>query len=390
MNVPGPRVLFPLALSAFTGLVIALSNHPTQVHAATSPAPLVGFHCANSYGCLSATNTGSGVGINSTSANNSGVAGATSALNAPYATVNLESIPLTAGVIGNDVSGLPSSGGGNTGVIGTSKYYLGMFGVTYNPINNGYGTDVTTFGAIPAVYGVDAGPNTGIDGSGNVGIAGRSLTRVGGLFLSRSGYGAVGRSFTGTGVLGVGRAAGAIALAATSLAGGPVFVGNNATSQVASIDSSGNLLLAGSVTTNDAAAFATKSSAGGRVVTYGARQSMATVEDFGQAQLRNGSASVQLDRAFAQLLDPRRPYLVFITAEGDNHGLYVVKKTTTGFVVRESSGGQSTLTLSYRVVGHAYGANEQRFAPAPALVARSTAAGTAPVATSLRDRSVHE
>jgi hypothetical protein len=93
MNVPGPRVLFPLALSAFTGLVIALSNHPTQVHAATSPAPLVGFHCANSYGCLSATNTGSGVGINSTSANNSGVAGATSALNAPYATVNLESIP---------------------------------------------------------------------------------------------------------------------------------------------------------------------------------------------------------------------------------------------------------------------------------------------------------
>jgi hypothetical protein len=389
MKVLGPRVVLPLALSVFTGLGVALSNRPASVHAAT-PSPQLGYHCANSYGCLSATNTGSGVGINGRSTNNSGVAGATSALNAPYGTANLESIPLTAGVIGNDVSGAPSLGGGNTGVIGTSKYYLGVFGVTYNPVNNGFGTDVDTFGAIPAVYGVDAGPNTGIDGSGNVGIAGRSLTRVGGLFLSRSGYGAVGRSFTGTGVLGVGRAAGAIALAATSLGGGPVFVGNNATSQVASIDSSGNLVLAGSVTTSDATSFATKASSGNRVLTYGARQSMATVEDFGQAQLRGGSTSVKLDPAFAQLLDARRPYLVFITAEGDNHGLYVVNKTPSGFVVRESSGGRSSLTLSYRIVGHAYGANEQRLAPAPALAARSTAKGTEPLATSRLERSVHE
>jgi hypothetical protein len=355
----------------------AVAHGPAAVHAATtSSTPKLTLDtrsCKSVKACVNVTNIGSGPAAVVTAPNASGGLGNTAELNAPIVTVNTLGLDLTGGLVGNDVSKSPALGGGNSGVVGTSTYAYGMFGVTYNAYNYNAGTDVTTFGAVPAIFGLDVGPNTGIDGSGNVGIAGRSLTRVGGLFLSRSGYGAVGRSFTGTGVLGVGRAAGAIALAATSLAGGPVFVGNNATSQVAALDSNGNLLLAGNIQTGDTAQFATASTTGARVVTYGARTSVATIEDFGEAQMRGGVADVTLDPAFARVIDPQRPYLVFITPEGDNRGVYVTGKTASAFTVRESAGARDSLAFSYRIVAHAFGAHDTRF-PTAASLPRSTTA----------------
>jgi hypothetical protein len=41
-------------------------------------------------------------------------------------------------------------------------------------------------------------------------------------------------------------------------------------------------------------------------------------------------------------------YMVFITPEGDNRGLYVTQKSGSGFEVRESQGGHSTLPFNYR------------------------------------------
>jgi hypothetical protein len=103
-------------------------------------------------------------------------------------------------------------------------------------------------------------------------------------------------------------------------------------------------------------------STGATVTTYPATQSIPTMEDLGEGQLVNGQASIALERTFAQTIDLSRPYLVFITPEGDSNGLYVTAKTASGFVVRESKGGHSTLAFQYRIVAHPYGNTDARLA----------------------------
>jgi len=106
----------------------------------------------------------------------------------------------------------------------------------------------------------------------------------------------------------------------------------------------------------------TRASGGQDLQMYGARQSAPTVEDFGEAQLVNGQAYVALDRTFASSIARDRSYLVFITPEGDSHGLYVAAKSLTGFAVRESTSGRSSVPFQYRIVAHPFGDTGVRMA----------------------------
>jgi hypothetical protein len=294
--------------------------------------------------------------------------------------VNGHTIFVNGGTVGDDLS-TDVSTDANSGVVGYSTISSGVAGYTANSIACPVcGTDVFSAAVLPAVFGFDAGPNNGFGtGVTNVAVVGQSLTRAGIMGLSRSGYGTVGRAFTGTGVLGVSRAAGGIALAARSLQGGPVFIGSNANRDVASLDSNGNLTIAGSLHTHGTPLLATRAPTGALIATYGARSSAPTIEDFGQAQMRYGFAQVRIDPGFAQIVDRAASYMVFVTPEGDNRGLYITNKTYSGFAVRESQGGRSTLTFSYRIVARAYGEPAQRFAVEPQLPARAqvTAHGAA-------------
>jgi len=73
-------------------------------------------------------------------------------------------------------------------------------------------------------------------------------------------------------------------------------------------------------------------------------------EDFGSEQLSNGSAVVQLEAQFAQTVNARVEYHVFLTPNGDCKGLYVTNKTATSFEVRELGGGSSSVSFDYRIV----------------------------------------
>jgi hypothetical protein len=85
-------------------------------------------------------------------------------------------------------------------------------------------------------------------------------------------------------------------------------------------------------------------------------------EDFGPARLRSGRAVVKLDPDFAKVIK-RGDYKVFLTPEGDCHGLYVRRKAAAGFEVRELMGGKSSIAFSYRIVGRRKDIKEQaRFA----------------------------
>jgi hypothetical protein len=73
-------------------------------------------------------------------------------------------------------------------------------------------------------------------------------------------------------------------------------------------------------------------------------------EDFGSAKLARGRAVVKLDANFSKVIK-RGDYRVFLTPEGDCQGLYVRSKKADSFVVRELTGGKSSVAFSYRIVG---------------------------------------
>lgn len=72
-------------------------------------------------------------------------------------------------------------------------------------------------------------------------------------------------------------------------------------------------------------------------------------EDFGRARIVRGRASVKLDRTFAAVVRTG-DYHVFLSPEGESKGLYVSRRTRSGFEVREHQRGASTLRFSYRIV----------------------------------------
>jgi hypothetical protein len=100
--------------------------------------------------------------------------------------------------------------------------------------------------------------------------------------------------------------------------------------------------------------------AGAKLAAYAPVDALPTVEDFGRAQVVGGVAMVRFDSAFASTIDGSKDYHVFLTAEGDNRGLYVSRRTPLGFSVAESMNGHSTLPFSYRIVAHPYGSTAAR------------------------------
>jgi hypothetical protein len=121
-----------------------------------------------------------------------------------------------------------------------------------------------------------------------------------------------------------------------------------------SLDSDGNLHLSGEVYTNGSCSHGcarVKLKTGKELVAYHPREAAPTIEDFGTGQLVAGRATIALDPSFAATLDLRRPYLIFVTPHGDNHGLYIARETASGFDVRESQGGRATIGFDYRIVG---------------------------------------
>ncbi|HXW75843.1 MAG TPA: hypothetical protein VEJ20_00370, partial [Candidatus Eremiobacteraceae bacterium] len=145
--------------------------------------------------------------------------------------------------------------------------------------------------------------------------------------------------------------------------GGDLFVGNNSSNtNVFTVDNSGNTTIAGLLYTSGSchSGCVQSDKPGAHVLRYTPAETEPTMEDFGEGQLVNGSGYVRLDPAFANTIDQTTDYIVFITPEGDSHGLYVSGKSQTGFSVRENEGGRATLQFGWRVVAKPYGVNVAR------------------------------
>jgi len=310
--------------------------------------------CTTIAACLMGINTSAGYAVEGVSKANDAVVGLTT-LNSTSASTG------KAGVAGYDGSTNKTSY--NSGVYGTSAYGYGVQGKS----TSGLGVQgFSTSGA--GVSGTSSSAS---------GVSAYSFTGAGLFAVSPFGNGVIGNVDDGYGVYGesaYGAAVGAlsyhpegVAIQATSIYG-DVFDGQNGSAKVAVIDNSGDLTLAGTLMANSTPNFRTTDSTGAHVVTYGDRSTSATLNDVGEASLTNGSAYVRLDPEFARTISQRSKYLVFITPEGDSHGLYTSTMTSQGFAVHENGGGRSALAFAYRIVARPLDDEKQLRLPSANIV----------------------
>jgi hypothetical protein len=332
--------------------------------------------------------SGSGIGIQGSSSGGNGVVGLGAQNGLQGSTSNTTATPY-AGVYGADTS--TSTSFVNYGVYGSTVNNFGVFGDASGTngtglVGEGDGEDSL------GVFGVGTGQFAdGVGGFGYIGVYGSGL--IGGQFGGN--YGAPGipalqvydnAAGGGTDLFATYTNVGANSPNPLSFLVQGTSANTNNPAGSSDVQVSGDIYIGGQIyfdCVNGDAFPATPSgcydltgsdaqptSAGVKVQTYAAEQSMKSVEDFGEAQLVNGQGYVPLDRTYASSIAHDRSYLVFVTPEGDSHGLYVTEKTLSGFTVRESQSGRSTLAFQYRIVAHPYGSAAVRMA---AIAPRSRA-----------------
>jgi hypothetical protein len=232
---------------------------------------------------------------------------------------------------------------------------LGVFGV--GPNDGVYGATTATNNK-SGVYG----SSQATTGHGN-GVVGVSSNGNGVIGSARGSYGVGvwGLSRNGDGVLAESGAAGEVALRAhADNSRTAIFAGQNpANFAHCVIDPSANLSCTGNIRSDSAIQSTHRNGLGQRVVAYTAESAAATIEDVGTARMVDGVANVRIDPAFAAMMDGRW-YYVFLTPLGDTRGLYVSRKATSGFQVRETEHGRTKLEFDYRIVAHPVDASNER------------------------------
>ena len=121
-----------------------------------------------------------------------------------------------------------------------------------------------------------------------------------------------------------------------------------------------------------------KNTAGDRVNLYCPEAPEVLFQDYGEGQLINGKAHIELDPDFAKnvTINEKHPLRVFIQLEDDCQGVYVTNKTKTGFDVIELNGGSSNAKFMWTVTANRADDIDEngniiskyadvRFAPAP-------------------------
>jgi hypothetical protein len=381
------------AFLAAAGVLIAASLLAAERSTAARSGP--DTSCGGPAPCLEWDNTGGGSGVKGSSAHGNGLLGVTTA----NATVFGHT-----GVLGTDAS---TTSFKDSGVIGTSMRGNGVSGISGTSISSITGSGDGVYGNSAGNYGVHGQIES--NGTGFIaGVFGEDLTASsiasGVRGTSTFGWGVSGESTNGNGLQGVTESTGAsgvygeadyfkgggfgvagrgtvdaVGVFADNVGGtrpalyihqgtnncssacNPEIIANNGVADIMSLDTGGNMILRGTLTQNGTPLAQTQTSDGRNVIAYGSRTTEPAMEDFGEAQLVAGQATVSFDRTFASTIDQRTPYLVFLTADGATSGsLYVASKTATGFVVRENGGGRSSIVFDYRIVARPFGSTASR------------------------------
>ncbi len=323
--------------------------------------------CSEVAACAFFINGSSGPGLVGKSAHGAGVLGISSdasgsefrgavtgialGLNVSATGVYGQGIGVGPGVLGKGYVGLVGVGQ-DAGVYGDSRIPATAqpFNIGYGVVGNGRGGVEGVGAALPGVVGLNF-----LGGTPNA----YGMLAFGPASAGTLSEGAIGLIATSTGA-----ASGVVPSALqlevstgiTTLMRGIDASGHS----VVSLDASGNLILAGTLTQSGSPNLATRGTDGSTTVAFGMRTTQPSIEDTGEAQLENGTAYVALERAFAATIDRNHPYLAFVVPEGDTRGLYVAARTQAGFTIRENDGGHSNVAFAYRIVAKPYDSAAER------------------------------
>jgi hypothetical protein len=294
-----------------------------------------------STGCVAGTNSGEGAGVlGKNIGNGDGVDGNSTGP-------------------GNGVSGSASKGYGVLGSASGTQAGVGGFSTGSGSSNPGVFGDS---GSGPGVSGL-SDTNAGVFGtspSSGDGVDGTAGPGDGVAGTSTSGYGVQGSSSgKDAGVGGFNSdttqnlAAGVYGFASEGFG---VF-GQTGSSSSYGVFSDGNAFVDGEIFTSGSCKNGCTRTR--HVAAYASRTSQPTIDDVGEAVLRDGAARVALAADFANTIDLSKPYVVMLTPEGDA-ALYVASRTASGFDVRQIGGGRSSIAFAYRIVAKPYGFKDER------------------------------
>jgi hypothetical protein len=238
----------------------------------------------------------------------------------------------------NGFAGVFGTSRDEPGTAGTSVNNIGVYGQT-EEIDRPLILFAGVYGAgntRPGVFGLSK-VGIGVEGvSGTQGPAVPNLPTAGVLGSSADHPGVIGTSNTGAGVHAFSsNNVGIIGQTANDVSFAGAFLGN--------------VLVTRNLTVNGTKSAAVPFPDGTQRALYCMESPELWFEDFGAAKLKGGRAVVKLDADFAKVIK-RGDYKVFLTPEGDCHGLYV-RRRAASFDVRELAGGKSSVAFSYRIVG---------------------------------------
>jgi hypothetical protein len=287
------------------------------------------------------------------------------------------------GVYGFAGSVVPSTlGPDGTGVYGNGPSF-GLFGTS----TNGVGARGTSQNSV-AVYG-ESNANFGCYGhsNGSIGVVGEAVNGEGVYGVSTNNVGVRGDASTGAGVLGLSNI---IGVQGQSGAGLGVYGFSTANSGVVGETTSGlagefrgDVFVTGSLTAASKSAYVPLADGSVRRL-YCMEAPEAVFEDFGEAKLGGGKASVALDGEFGATVRTDA-YQVFLTPYGECRGLYVASRSSTGFEVRELGGGTSDLGFGYRIVAKRKDPRGTRLEKVNVPTRQITASSTLPARPKLPD-----
>lgn len=123
----------------------------------------------------------------------------------------------------------------------------------------------------------------------------------------------------------------------------------------------GNVNIDGDLTVGGMKQAVVKLSDGRQIGLYAVESPENWFEDFGTVRLHHGRAWIKLDQTFTKTVNLNIPYKVFLTPNGNCRGLYIAKKSATGFEVREIGGGRSNVTFDYRIIAKRLNYEKERF-----------------------------
>ena len=84
-----------------------------------------------------------------------------------------------------------------------------------------------------------------------------------------------------------------------------------------------------------------------RVATYVPTSTSVDVTTKGTGTLSSGSATINFDKSFSQMVSSKEPLIITVTPIGESNGIHIVRTSENGFSIKENNSGNSNVKFTW-------------------------------------------